>query len=56
MVMIARFEPTPGYLVLAPDGRVLGRVDLPVRPDLLSRETVLLHREIPWLTSGTARH
>ena len=45
--MITRFEPTPGYLVLAPDGTVLGRVDLPLRPDLLAVGTVLLRRTEP---------
>jgi len=49
MVMITRFEPTPGFLVLAPDGTVLGRIDLPLRPDQLAVGTVLLRRTMPAL-------
>ena len=49
MVMITTPQPTPGYLVLAPDGRVIGRVDLPLRPDLLAIGTVLLRRAIPMI-------
>ena len=47
MVMIAQSRPTPGYLVLDESGKPLGRVDLPLRPDLLAVGTVLLRREIP---------
>lgn len=45
--MIASREPIPGYTVLDPQGHPLGRVDLPRKPDLLDRGTVLLRREIP---------
>ncbi len=47
MVMIASREPILGYTVLDPQGHPLGRVDLPRKPDLLSKETVLLRRDIP---------
>jgi hypothetical protein len=47
MVMIAESRPIPGYVVLAPDGKLLGRVDLPLRPDLLAAGTVLLRRPTP---------
>ena len=47
MVMIAHSNPTPGYLVLDDAGKLLGRVDLPLHPDLLARGTVLLRREFP---------
>jgi hypothetical protein len=47
MVMIAQSRPTPGYLVFDEAGKPLGRVDLPLRPDLLAVGTVLLRRESP---------
>ena len=47
MVMIAHTRPTPGYILLAPDGKLLGRVDLPLHPDLLAAGTVLLRRMTP---------
>ena len=47
MVMIAQSRPTPGYVVLDAAGKLLGRVDLPLRPDLLAIGTVLLRREMP---------
>jgi len=46
-VMIAQTRPTPGYLVLESDGKLLGRVDLPLHPDLLALGTVLLRRDMP---------
>jgi len=49
MVMIAQSRPTPGYLVIDDEGKLLGRVDLPLRPDLLAVGTVLLRRETPQL-------
>ena len=49
MVMIAQTRPTPGYVVLTPNGTPLGRVDLPLRPDLLAVGTVLLRRSMPAL-------
>ncbi len=49
--MITRFEPTPGYVVLTPNGTPVGRVDLPLRPDLLAVGTVLLRRPEPRLQS-----
>lgn len=45
--MIAHTRPTPGYLVLNPQGKLLGRVDLPLHPDLLAAGTVLLRRMTP---------
>jgi hypothetical protein len=51
MVMIAQSRPTPGYLVLDSEGKLLGRVDLPLHPDLLARGTVLLRREFPRLVA-----
>ena len=47
MVMIASREPVPGYTVLDPQGHPLGRVELPRKPDLLEKGTVLLRREFP---------
>ena len=47
--MIASREPVPGYTVLDPKGRPLGRVELPRKPDLLEKGTVLLRRELPRL-------
>ena len=49
MVMIAQSRPTPGYVVLTPNGTPLGRVDLPLHPDLLAVGTVLLRRTMPAL-------
>ena len=49
MVMIAQSRPIPGYVVLDDAGKPLGRVDLPLRPDLLAVGTVLLRREVPQL-------
>ena len=47
--MIAESRPIPGYVVLAPNGKVIGRVDLPLRPDLLAIGTVLLRRAMPMI-------
>ena len=47
--MIASSVPTPGYLVLDPAGHLLGRVELPLHPDLSAAGTVLLRRELPKL-------
>jgi len=49
MVMIAQSRPTPGYVVLTPNGTLVGRVELPLRPDLLAVGTVLLRRTMPAL-------
>ena len=53
--MITSLEPVPGYTVLDPQGHPLGRVELPRRPDLLEKGTVLLRREIPWIQPDAPR-
>ena len=47
--MIAQSRPTPGYVVLTPNGTPVGRVELPLHADLLTRGTVLLRRDLPRL-------
>jgi hypothetical protein len=49
MVMIAQSRPIPSYIVLTPNGTLLGRVELPLHPDLLAVGTVLLRRTMPAL-------
>ena len=47
MVMISTPRPLPGFLVTDPQGRLLGRIDLPREPDLVAAGTVLLQRNTP---------
>lgn len=45
--MISQPQPAPAFLILDPQGHLLGKIERPESPEVLGGATVLLRRPMP---------